>query len=101
MELAIFFSKGIALLEYKTKTKANKTKYKDEEMLTKNSNHHSEYWGCKETFHLMIPKVVYPYEYMDDRKNFDKTKLPPKNALYSKLSMKGIVIKIGSKSGIP
>ena len=38
----------------------------------------------------MIRKGVYPYEYMDGWKKFKETKLPPKDAFYSRLNMKGI-----------
>ena len=38
----------------------------------------------------MIGKGVYPYEYMDGWKKFKETNLPPKNAFYSRLNMKGI-----------
>ena len=38
----------------------------------------------------MIRKGVYPYEYMDGRKKFEETSLPPKDAFYSKLNIKGI-----------
>ena len=38
----------------------------------------------------MTRKGVYPYEYIDDWKKFEETSLPPKDAFYSRLSMKGI-----------
>ena len=38
----------------------------------------------------MILKGVYPYEYMDGWKKFEETSLPPKDAFYSRLNMKGI-----------
>ena len=38
----------------------------------------------------MIRKGVYPYEYMDGSKKFEETSLPPKDAFYSRLNMKGI-----------
>ena len=60
-------------------------------MLTKNSNHSNKDWSYNEKFCLIIQKGVYPYEFMDGWKNFKETKLPPKNAFYSKLSMKGKV----------
>ena len=41
-------------------------------------------------FRLVIQKGVYPYEYMDSWAKYKETKLPPKNAFYSKLNMKGI-----------
>ena len=38
----------------------------------------------------MIRKGVYPYEYMDGWKKFEKASLPPKDVFYSRLNMKGI-----------
>ena len=38
----------------------------------------------------MIRKGVYPYEYVDSWKKFEETSLPPKDAFYSRLNMKGI-----------
>jgi len=38
----------------------------------------------------MRRKGVYPYEYVDSWEKFEETKLPPKEAFYSKLAMKGI-----------
>ena len=38
----------------------------------------------------MTRKGVYPYEYMDDWKKSEKTSLPPKDAFYTRLNMKGI-----------
>ena len=38
----------------------------------------------------MRRKGVYPYEYMDSWEKFKETKLPVKEAFYSKLNMKGI-----------
>ena len=35
-------------------------------------------------------KGVYPYEYMDSWGRFKETRLPPKEAFYSKLNMEGI-----------
>ena len=44
----------------------------------------------KEQYELLIRKGVYPYEYMDSWERFKETHLPPKEAFYSKLSMRGI-----------
>ena len=44
----------------------------------------------EEHFKLMRRKGVYPYEYMDSWEKFEETELPPKEAFYSKLNMKGI-----------
>ncbi|GET61924.1 hypothetical protein RIR_jg11882.t1 [Rhizophagus irregularis DAOM 181602=DAOM 197198] len=42
---------------------------------------------CSNPQHLWrIDTGVYPYEYMDDWKKFEKTSLPPKGAFYSKLN---------------
>ncbi|GET51323.1 uncharacterized protein LOC114537920 [Rhizophagus irregularis DAOM 181602=DAOM 197198] len=42
---------------------------------------------CSNPQHLWrIDAGVYPYEYMDDWKKFEKTSLPPKGAFYSKLN---------------
>ncbi|GET55718.1 uncharacterized protein LOC110249295 [Rhizophagus irregularis DAOM 181602=DAOM 197198] len=39
-----------------------------------------------ELLEIYLKKGVYPYEYMDDWKKFEKTSLPPKGAFYSKLN---------------
>ena len=38
----------------------------------------------------MTRKGVYPCEYIDGWKKFEETSLPPKDAFYSRLNMKGI-----------
>ena len=38
----------------------------------------------------MIRKGVYVYEYMDSWEKFQERSLPPKDAFYSRLSMKGV-----------
>ena len=38
-------------------------------------------------YKLLIKKGIYPYEYMNDWDKFKETKLPPKEAFYSKLNM--------------
>ena len=43
-----------------------------------------------EQFKLLLRKGVYPYEYMTSWDKFDETKLPPKEAFYSNLNMRGI-----------
>ena len=52
--------------------------------------HLREFYKEEEVFRLMRRKGVYPYEYMDNWKKFEKTSLPPKDAFYSRLNMKGI-----------
>ena len=49
-----------------------------------------EFYREEEVFRLMRRKGLYPYEYMDGWKKFEETSLPPKDAFYSRLSMKGI-----------
>ena len=48
--------------------------------------------GCYkgEKLSLVKRKGVYPYEYMDSLERLDETKLPPKEAFYSKLMGEGI-----------
>ena len=41
-------------------------------------------------FILLLKKGVYPYEYMDSWKRFDKELLPDKDAFYNSLSIKEI-----------
>ena len=44
----------------------------------------------EDVFKLMRRKGVYPYEYMDSWEKFEETRLPAKEAFYSKLNMEGI-----------
>ena len=60
------------------------------EALKNNFNQTSRFWRCDEKLCLMIRKGVYPYEYMDGWEEFEEASLPPKDAFYSRLSMKGI-----------
>ena len=46
--------------------------------------------GDLNKFVLLIRKGVYPDEDMDNWGKFDETTLPPKEAFYSKLNLKGI-----------
>ena len=41
-------------------------------------------------YNLPIKKGIYPFEYMNDWDKFKETKLPPKEAFYSKLNMTGV-----------
>ena len=41
-------------------------------------------------YKLLIKKGIYPYEYMTDWDKFKETKLPLREALYSKLNMSGV-----------
>ena len=45
-------------------------------------------------FKLLRRKGVYPYEYVDSFDKFNETKLPTKDAFYSKLNLSGIVMLI-------
>ena len=41
-------------------------------------------------FILLLPKDVYPYEYINNWEKFDETTLPPKKAFYSNLNLENI-----------
>ena len=41
-------------------------------------------------YKLLIKKGIYPYEYITDWDKFKETKLPPRDAFYSKLNMSGV-----------
>ena len=41
-------------------------------------------------YELLIKKGIYPYEYMSEWDRFEETKLPPKEAFYSKLDVVGV-----------
>ena len=43
-----------------------------------------------EQYELLVEKGIYPYEYMSEWEKFKETKLPPKEAFYSKLNMSGV-----------
>ena len=55
-------------------------------------NYH--FFGFKEysenQYKLLTKKGIYPYEYMTDCDKFKETKLPPREAFYSKLNMSGV-----------
>ena len=70
--------------------RTKKAKDLGEEVLKNNFKHTARFWECEEKFRLMIRKGVYPYQYMDGSKKFEETSLPPKDAFYSRLNMKGI-----------
>ena len=44
----------------------------------------------KNQYKLLIQKGIYPYEYMTNWDKFKETKLPPREAFYSKLNMAGV-----------
>ena len=41
-------------------------------------------------YELLVKKGIYPYEYVSSWNRFEETKLPPKEAFYSKLNMSGV-----------
>ena len=41
-------------------------------------------------YELLIKKGTYPYEYMSSWDRFEETKLPSKEAFYSRLNMSGV-----------
>ena len=82
--------------------RTKKTTDLGEEVLKKNFKHTSRFWECDEKFRLMIREGVYPYEYMGSWKKFEETSVPPKDAFYSRLNMKGLwIMNIHGKSRIP
>ena len=53
------------------------------------------YRFCNKDLHkfiLLLRKVVYPYEYMDNWETFDETLLPNKEAFYRNLNMEDITV---------
>ena len=88
MELINIFGDYIASLGCE-RCRTKKAKELDEGALKKNFNHTSRFWGYDEKFRLMIRKSAYPYEYMDGREKFEVAGLPPKDAFYNRLNMKG------------
>ena len=52
--------------------------------------HRREYYKEDQVLRLMRCKGVYPYKYMDGWKKFEETSLPPRDAFYSRLNMKGV-----------
>ena len=42
-------------------------------------------------FFLLLRKGIYPYEYIDSRKLFNESTIPPKEAFYSELNLEGII----------
>ena len=49
--------------------------------------------GDLNKFVLLLPKDIYPYEYVDSWERFNETSLPPKKSFYSKLNLEDITIK--------
>ena len=69
--------------------RTKKTKDLGEDALKKNFEYTGRFWEFDEKFHLMIRKGIYPYEYLDSCKKSEEASLPPKDAFYSRLNMKG------------
>ncbi|XP_057291902.1 uncharacterized protein LOC130614489 [Hydractinia symbiolongicarpus] len=69
---------------------SNTTKQLDMEQVKTNTPAMARFISGDDFFRLMFRKGVYPYEYMDSWRRFKETDLPPKEAFYSKLNMKGI-----------
>ena len=46
--------------------------------------------GDLNKFIFLLRKGIYPYEDMDNQENFNKTRLPPKEAFYSNLNLENI-----------
>ncbi|XP_057302746.1 uncharacterized protein LOC130636913 [Hydractinia symbiolongicarpus] len=68
----------------------NTTKQLNQEKLKANVPSMTKFIKKDDVFRLMLRKGVYPYEYMDGWRRFEEVELPPKEAFYSKLNMKGI-----------
>ena len=89
MELINISSHYIASFGFE-RYRTKKTKDLSEQVLKKTFKHTGTFWECNEKFSLMIRKGVYPQEYMDTWRKFEETSLPPKDASYSRIKMKGI-----------
>ena len=61
--------------------------------LPKNGFKNISKYYTPEQLELIKQKGFYPYEFMDTEEKFNNTKLPPREAFYSKLSGKGITEK--------
>ena len=46
--------------------------------------------GDLNKFVLLLPKDIYPYEYMDSWERFNETSLPPKKSFYTELNLEDI-----------
>ena len=52
--------------------------------------HFKGFYKEEKLVRIMKCKGVYPYEYLNSWKKFEETKLPLKNAFYSRLNITGI-----------
>ncbi|XP_057294619.1 uncharacterized protein LOC130623147 [Hydractinia symbiolongicarpus] len=66
------------------------TKQLEKEQVKANAPAMSFFFSEDDVFRLMLRKGIFPYEYMDSWRRFKETELPPKEAFYGKLNMKGI-----------
>ncbi|XP_057308090.1 uncharacterized protein LOC130645977 [Hydractinia symbiolongicarpus] len=69
---------------------SNTTKQLNRDQVNANVPSMAKFIDKYDTFRLMLRKDVYPYEYMNGWQRFEESELPPKEAFYSKLNMKGI-----------
>ena len=70
--------------------KKNYEKKINKELIQRFANTYEFFNGDLNEFILLLRKGVYPYEYMDSWKRFDKTSLPNKEEFYSNLNMEDI-----------
>lgn len=50
-----------------------------------NFKHFSSEFNDEDIANLLLRKNVYPYDYMNDERRFQETRIPPKNAFYSQI----------------
>ena len=62
----------------------------NKELIKKFANTYTFYNGNLNKLVLLLRKVVYPYEYMDNWERFNETSLPNKESFYSTLNMENI-----------
>ena len=81
------------IIEYKSRMKNNRCQECKKLIKGLIKKFLSVYQFCKgdlNKFTLLLRKVVYPYEDMDNWVKFDETTLPTKEAFYSNLSLENI-----------
>ena len=88
----LYLSTGMVFLNTQVLTKtATKTMNKFDEMLKERFyNTYKKLNHDKSEFILLLGKVVYPKEYMDDWEKFNETSLPGKEYFYSHLDLADI-----------
>ena len=77
-------------LEYKCRECGEKWHYPINRLIRKFSSVYQFCKGDLNKFILLLKEGDYPYEDMDNWEKFDETTIPPKEAFYSKLNLKGI-----------